>query len=106
MLAPRRTPPWWIASVAALKTRMNETGPDARPPVVVTKSPLGRRRENEKPVPPPVRWIRAAFLRVSKIASTESSIGSTKQAASWPSSRPAFMSVGELGRKSSPARRG
>ena len=28
--------------------------------------------------------------------------GSTKQADSWPSSRPAFMSVGELGRKTSP----
>ena len=29
-----------------------------------------------------------------------SSTGSTKQAESWPSGRPAFMSVGELGTKS------
>ena len=29
-----------------------------------------------------------------------SSTGSTKQAQSWPSGRPAFISVGELGMKS------
>ena len=35
----------------------------------------------------------------SKISSMESPTGSTKQAESWPSSEPAFISVGELGRK-------
>ncbi len=53
MLAPRRAPPCFTASVAALKTRRNETGPDARPPVDRTMSFLGRRREKANPVPPP-----------------------------------------------------
>src|SRR2546425_746928 len=33
MLAPRRVPPCFTASVAPLNTRRNETGPEARPPV-------------------------------------------------------------------------
>ena len=37
--------------------------------------------EKEKPVPPPLLCMRAAFLRVSKMLSMESSIGRTKQAA-------------------------
>ena len=53
MFAPRLIPPCLITSVAVLKTRMNETGPDALPPVVATRSSRGRRRENENPVPPP-----------------------------------------------------
>ena len=53
MLAPRRVPPCFTASVAALKTRRNETGPEARPPVERTMSFRGRSRENAKPVPPP-----------------------------------------------------
>jgi hypothetical protein len=32
---------------------MNETGPEATPVVERTIEPLGRNRENEKPVPPP-----------------------------------------------------
>ncbi len=62
--------------------RMKETGPEALPPVERTKSPRGRRREKEKPVPPPVWWINAMCLSVSKIPSRESSTGSTKQALS------------------------
>src|SRR5262249_45371769 len=49
MLAPRRVPPCFTASVAPLKTRRNETGPEARPPVDATMSSLGRRREDPTP---------------------------------------------------------
>ena len=51
-------------------------------------------------MPPPLLWMRAVFLMASKMDSIESSTGSTKQAESCPSSRPAFISVGELGRNS------
>src|SRR5512142_6773 len=77
---------------------MNETGPLAMPPVERTTSSLGRNFEKEKPVPPPLWRIRAAFFRVSKMLCMESSTGSTKQAASCPWGLPAFMMVGELGR--------
>ena len=103
MLAPRRVPPCLIASVALLNTSMNGSGPEATPRVEATRSPAGRRRENEKPVPPPVIWMIAAHFTASKISGIESPTGTTKQAASWPSSRPAFISVGELGRNSSRA---
>ena len=99
-MAPRRVPPCFTASVAALKTFIKEMGPEATPPVELTVEPLGRRREKEKPVPPPLLWISAAFLMASKMSSMESATGSTKQAESWPRGRPAFMRVGELGRKS------
>jgi len=85
--------------VAVLKMRRKDTGPEATPPVVPTREFLGRRREKEKPVPPPDLWIMAANFTASKISSMESPTGSTKQAESWPSSEPAFISVGELGRK-------
>src|SRR5437667_11795443 len=101
MLAPRRAPPCFTASVAALNTLMNETGPDAMPLVDRTGLFLGRRREKEKPVPPLVLWMKAVCLSASKIPSIESSMGRTKQAESCAESRPAFISVGELGRKSS-----
>ncbi len=67
------------------------------PPELRTRSPCGRRRENEKPVPPPAFWIMAVALIESKMPSIESSTGSTKQAESMPISRPAFMSVGLFG---------
>ncbi len=98
MLAPRRVPPCLTCSVAVLKIFINETGPEAIPPVVPTLLSLGRRREKEKPVPPPDLWIIAAFFKESKIPSMLSSMGRTKQAASWPSLRPAFISVGEFGK--------
>ena len=99
MFAPRRVPPCLICSVAVLKMRRKETGPEATPPVEPTRAFLGRRREKEKPVPPPDLWIMAANFTASKISSMESPTGRTKQAESWPSSEPAFISVGELGRK-------
>jgi hypothetical protein len=83
---------------------MNETGPLAAPPVVRTRSSRGLRRLKEKPVPPPLWWIRAVFFTLSKIDSRESATGSTKQAASCWSGRPAFIRVGELGRNSRFAR--
>ena len=45
--------PCFTASVAALKTRRNETGPLARPPLRDTMLSLRRTREKENPVPPP-----------------------------------------------------
>lgn len=51
MFAPRRRPPCLMFSVAQSKIRMNDTGPDASPPVEPTTSPRGRSREKEKPVP-------------------------------------------------------
>ncbi len=77
MLAPRRAPPCFTASVAALNTRRKDTGPDARPPVEWTTSSLGRRREKANPVPPPDCWMMAAALTDSKISSIESPTGST-----------------------------
>ena len=88
-------------SVAASKTRMNETGPDATPPVERTTSLPRPQPLNEKPVPPPDWWMSAMSFRASKISTIESSTGSTKHAASWPIGVPAFMSVGEFGRNSS-----
>ena len=105
MLAPRRVPPCLIVSVAASNTLMNESGPDETPFVLSTTSLCGRTREKLKPVPPPLLWMSAVFLMASKIDSIESSTGSTKHAESWPSSRPAFMRVGLLGRNSSEAMR-
>lgn len=49
MFAPRRVPPCLICSVAVLKMRRKDTGPEATPPVVPTREFLGRRREKEKP---------------------------------------------------------
>ncbi len=92
-----------MASVAVLNTSMNETGPDATPMVERTTSPDGRRRENAKPVPPPVCWIIAAHFTASKISGMASPTGSTKQAESCPAGLPAFISVGEFGRNSSRA---
>jgi len=83
-------------------TLRNETGPEATPWVLRTKLPLGRRGLKSKPVPPPSLWTRAAFLTVSKIESSESSIGRTKQAERHMP-RPAPVRVGLLGRKSRPA---
>ena len=100
MFAPRLVPPCLIASVAASKTRRNETGPDATPIVERTRSPFGRRREKAKPVPPPDWWMTAVSLIAPKMPGMLSGTGSTKQAESCWISRPAFIRVGELGRKS------
>ena len=54
MFAPRRVPPCFTASVDASYSFMNDTGPDATPVVERTIEPLPRRREKEKPVPPPL----------------------------------------------------
>ena len=45
--------------------------------VEATRSSLGRRRENAKPVPPPDLWIIALAFTASKISSMESPTGST-----------------------------
>ncbi len=82
MLAPLLLPPCLMTSVAESKTLINDIGPEATPPVVLTTSFLGRSLEKEKPVPPPDLWINAVCLTASKILSIESSTGSTKHAES------------------------
>src|SRR6516225_11432504 len=79
---------------------MNETGPLDSPRDEPIESPRGRSLEKENPVPPPVFWIKAITRSPAKIESMESSIGTTKHAESCAPGRPAFTSVGELGRKS------
>jgi hypothetical protein len=101
ILAPLRVPPCLTASVAAFITFIKEIGPEATPEVDATTEFFGRSLEKEKPVPPPLLWISAVFFTASKIDSIVSSIGITKQAESCPRGRPAFIKVGELGRKSS-----
>jgi len=103
MLAPRREPPCAISPKAWSYTLRKPTGPVALPIEERTRAPLGRSRLKEKPLPPPVCWIRAASRSVWKIPDGErpmsSSIASTKQAASWPSGVPAPVKVGLLGKK-------
>ena len=100
MFAPRLVPPCLTVSVAASKTVMKETGPLAMPFVDRTTSLRGLKDEKLNPVPPPDLWMSAMFFTASKMPSMLSSTGRTKQADSWPSSLPAFISVGELGRNS------
>ena len=100
MFAPRRVPPCFTACVAASNTFMKDTGPLAMPPVVFTIELAGRSLEKENPVPPPERCMSAVFFIASNIDSIESSTGRTKHADSCCSSRPAFIKVGEFGRKS------
>ena len=100
MLAPLRRPPCFITSVAVSYILAKDMGPEAMPPVVLTTSRFGRRREKENPVPPPVLWIIAAAFKVSNMLSIESSMGRTKQALSCLNIVPAFMRVGELGMNS------
>jgi hypothetical protein len=103
MLAPRRVPPWAISPKDLSYTRRKPTGPVARPAEDLTSAPLWRSRLKEKPLPPPVCWISAASRRVWKMPDSSrpmsSVMGSTKQAASWPSGVPAPVKVGELGKK-------
>ncbi len=99
-MAPRLLPPCLICWVLASNTLKKETGPLATPPVVLTISFFGRRREKENPVPPPDLCIKAACFTESNILSIESSTGRTKQADSCCRSKPAFISVGELKQKS------
>ena len=99
MFAPLLVPPCLTASVAALNTSIKLTGPDETPIVERTTSFFGLNLEKENPVPPPDLCINAVFFTVSKMPSNESSTGRTKQAASCPSSLPAFIRVGELGIK-------
>ena len=53
IFAPRLVPPCLTASVAALNTSINETGPDETPIVERTTLFFGLNLEKEKPVPPP-----------------------------------------------------
>jgi len=77
------------------------SGPEATPLVLLTISPYGRSVKKLNPVPPPDLCTRAVYLRASNISSMLSPMGSTKHAESCPAGVPAFISVGELGKKSS-----
>ncbi|OQA20681.1 MAG: hypothetical protein BWY60_01151 [Actinobacteria bacterium ADurb.Bin346] len=100
IFAPRLVPPCFIVSVAALNTVINDMGPLETPFVDRTTSFFGLIFEKEYPTPPPDFCINAVSFKASNIFSIESPTGSTKQAASCWSSLPAFINVGELGRKS------
>ncbi len=65
MLAPRRVPPCFTASVDASYSFMKEMGPLATPVVERTIAPLPRRREKLNPVPPPLWWMSAMEPSVS-----------------------------------------
>ena len=54
MLAPRRVPPCFTASVLASYSFMKEMGPLATPVVERTIEPFARSLEKPKPVPPPL----------------------------------------------------
>ena len=97
MFAPRRLPPCLMLSVAASKIFMNDTGPRPRRPVDETTSPLGRRCENEKPVPPPLLLDNGHLLITSKMPSIVSGTGGTKHALNWPSAVPAFIRARAVG---------
>ncbi len=49
ILAPRRVPPCLTCSVAVLKIFINETGPEATPPVVPTMLFFGRNGKMQNP---------------------------------------------------------
>ena len=100
IFAPRLVPPCFMASVAESNTVMKDIGPEDIPEVDPTTSPDGLSLEKENPVPPPDLWMIAVCFTASNMLSMESSTGSTKQAESCCSSRPAFISVGELGMNS------
>src|SRR4030042_5110798 len=78
---------------------MTATGPQARPEVVATKSPFGRILPKEKPTPPPFFLRIEDSLTTSKIPSTLSGIGKTKQLANWLLTVPALASVLPPGKK-------
>src|SRR3989344_1214616 len=84
ILPPWRLDPWRILDKAAEKALIKSTGPEAAWGTFLTLSPWGRILEKLKPVPPLFLWTTAAWPKVLKIASIESAIGKTKQAASWP----------------------
>jgi hypothetical protein len=100
MLAPRRTPPCFIESVAALNTFINEIGPEASFPVDSTSDPLPRSSENAIPVPPPAFCTNAIVVMALKMPSIESGTLRTKHAESIDNGRPAFTRHGVLGIKS------
>jgi len=77
MLAPRRAPPCLTTSVIVSNSLMNDTAPDATPRVFLTMLPLGRSRENAKPVPPPDFWISDCAASAALMPSIESGTGST-----------------------------
>ena len=93
-------PPFLITSVILLNISIKDIGPDAVPFVLEIKSPFGLMRLKLNPVPPPLFCIRDIIFIELNMLSSESSIGSTKHAANCPTSVPAFINVGELGKNS------
>lgn len=72
-------------------------GPLDRPPLLFTSASSGLRWPKLKPTPPPDLWISAASRSVLKMLSMSSSMGSTKQAASWFRRVSAPVHVGVFG---------
>jgi len=100
MFAPLLLPPCFIISAALSNIFMKDMGPDAVPFDLCIMSPSGLIFEKLNPVPPPLWCIIAICFSASNICCIESSIGITKHADNCPSCVPAFISVGEFGRKS------
>ena len=98
MFAPRRVPPCLIASVATSNTCISEHGPRGGPAGGGDEVAGGPQAgEREPRCHRPSSSISAAQRTASNTPVVESSTGTTKHAASWPSGRPAFMRVGEFG---------
>src|SRR5712692_9116464 len=97
ILAARRVlPPDLIVPATESAPRMNETGPEARPPAVTCSREL-RRPERLMPEPEPPLKILPSVRYQSRIESMESSIERMKQAEHCgTSSTPTLNQTGEL----------
>ena len=88
--AARRRPPCTTTQPMVFHVSMNETGPDALPPVPpLISAPRSRRRPKLPPTPPPYLLITAASRTESKMPSMLSGMSITKHAKScWLSVLP------------------
>ena len=80
IIAPRRRLVSSSVRQVVSQMAMNDTGPEARPPVSAAGLPRGRSVEKSKPTPPPCCIVIAPSRSAARIPSSESSIGPiTKQ---------------------------
>jgi len=80
IIAPRRGPTPVTVSDIWFHSSMNETGPDAMPPVASAGAARGRSVEKSMPIPPPCCIVSADSRSAAKMPSSESStVPITKQ---------------------------
>ncbi len=80
IIAPRRGPTPVTVSDIWFHSSMNETGPDAMPPVASAGAARGRSVEKSMPMPPPCCIVSADSRSAAKMPSSESStVPITKQ---------------------------